>query len=531
MHVARPIGQRNTRSFDSENGMPDQPATPVKRTLDKDLDRFTYVEDATHHVTKRLVAPGIGLIFLGLAIVFAGIYVLDQPRATLIFAAVALAGYMAMNIGAKDVANNVGAAVGARAITMTQALVMAAIFEVLGAAISGGPVINTISTHIVDTNRIISTGKLAWLMMSALLAAALWINFATWLKAPVSTTHAIVGAVVGAGAAAVGPELINWRMLAAISAGWVVTPFLGGAIAAGILFFIKSSIIYRDDRIAAARYWIPILIGLMAGAFSAYLIVQLVPKGTISGLLNIAIGIGVGVITWLGARPLVAAQSIGLENKNSSLRKLFRLPLICSAALMSFAHGANDVANAIGPLAAIVRDVGIGGSLSVIAETTTPNAPYWVVLIGGCGISIGVLLYGPRLIRLVGEQITKLNPMRAYCVATSAALTVIVAAWFGFPVSSTHIAVGAVFGVGFFREWYTSHSRRRSAYMRMKAESSGVAWNGTDEAPERNPDEIHRRRLVRRSHFMTIIAAWAITVPMSALLAAIVYWVMVALFI
>lgn len=531
MDIAWPVGRRNTRVFVSENCMPDRPATPVKRTLDKDLDKVTYVEDATYHVTKRLVAPGIGLIFLGLALVFAGIYVLDQPRATLILAAVALAGYMAMNIGAKDVANNVGAAVGARAITMTQALVMAAIFEILGATIAGGPVINTISTHIIDTDRIVSIGKLAWLMMAALLAAALWINFATWLKAPVSTTHTIVGAVVGAGAAAVGPDLINWNVLAAISAGWVITPFLGGTIAAGMLFFIKTFIVYRDDKIAAARYWIPILIGLMAGAFSAYLVVQLEPKNAIPPLLNLAIGIGVGIIAWLGARPLVAAQSAGLENKNSSLRQLFRLPLICSAALMSFAHGANDVANAIGPLAAIVRDIGLGGSLNVIAETTTHKAPYWVVMIGGCGISVGILLYGPRLIRLVGEQITKLNPMRAYCVAVSAALTVIVAAWFGFPVSSTHIAVGAVFGVGFFREWYTSHSRRRLANMRSKAEAAGIPWHEADNTDERNPDEIHRRRLVRRSHFMTIIAAWAITVPVAALLAAAVYWVMVALFI
>lgn len=511
--------------------MPDRPATPVKRTLDKDLDKFTYVEDATHHISRRLVAPGIGLLFLGLAMFFAGIYVFDQPRATLIFAAVALAGYMAMNIGAKDVANNVGAAVGARAITMTQALVMAAIFEILGAIVAGGPVINTISTHIVDTDRVINVGKLAWLMMAALLAAALWINFATWLKAPVSTTHTIVGAVVGAGAAAVGPELINWHLLAAISAGWVITPFLGGTIAATILFFIESFIVYRDDKIAAARYWIPILMGLMAGAFAAYLIVQLEPKGSIPNLLNLAIGIVVGLIAWLGARPLVAAQSVGLENKNSSLRKLFRLPLICSAALMSFAHGANDVANAIGPLAAIVRDIGLGGSLNVVAEATTHQAPYWVVMIGGCGISLGVLLYGPRLIRLLGEQITRLNPMRAYCVAVSAALTVIVAAWFGFPVSSTHIAVGAVFGVGFFREWYSVRSKQRFAYMRKKAEAAGIPWTEPDNTDERNPDEMHRRRLVRRSHFMTIVAAWAITVPVAAMLAAAVYWVMVALFI
>ncbi|MBB4568613.1 inorganic phosphate transporter [Rhizobium leucaenae] len=511
--------------------MPDRPVKLTKRTLDKDLDKLTYVEDAAHHVTKRLVAPGIGLIFLGLAMIFAGINVLNQPGATLAIAAVALAGYMAMNIGAKDVANNVGAAVGARAITMTQALVMAAIFEILGAMIAGGPVIKTISSHIIDTDRIITSGKLAWLMMAALLAAALWINFATWLKAPVSTTHAIVGAVVGAGAAAVGPEMVNWRVMAAISAGWVVTPFLGGTIAAGILFFIKTFIIYRDDKIAAAKYWIPILIGLMAGAFTAYLVLQLAPKDTVAGFSIIAIGIVVGLAIWFAARPLVAAQSVGCENKNSSLRKLFRLPLICSAALMSFAHGANDVANAIGPLAAIIRSVGQGSSLSVVGGAAGNTAPHWVVLIGGCGISVGVLLYGPRLIRLVGEQITKLNPMRAYCVALSAALTVIVASWFGLPVSSTHIAIGSVFGVGFFREWYTSHSKRRLAYMRMKAEASSIPWGEMEEADERNPDEIHRRRLVRRSHFMTIIAAWAITVPVSAMLAATVYWAMVALFI
>ncbi|MBB3608408.1 inorganic phosphate transporter [Rhizobium sp. BK602] len=509
----------------------DRPAIPTKPTLDKDLDKFTYVEDAANHVTKRLIAPGLGLIFLGLVMFFTGIYVLDRPGATLVIAAAALAGYMAMNIGAKDVANNVGAAVGARAITMTQALVMAAIFEILGATIAGGPVIRTISTHIIDTDRVISNDKLAWLMMAALLSAALWINFATWLKAPVSTTHAIVGAVVGAGAAALGPQMVNWHILAAISVGWVVTPFLGGIIAVSILFFIKTFIIYRDDKIAAARYWIPILIGLMAGAFAAYLILQLTPKGTVSAALNIMIGVAVGLLAWAAARPLVAAQSVGLENKNSALRKLFRLPLICSAALMSFAHGANDVANAIGPLAAIVRSVSLGGSLNVVAGAEGHNAPFWVVMIGGCGISVGILLYGPRLIRLVGEQITKLNPMRAYCVALSAALTVIVAAWFGFPVSSTHIAVGSVFGVGFFREWYTSHSKRRLAYMRMKAEAAGITDGEAANANVHNPDEVHRRRLVRRSHFMTIIAAWAITVPVSALLAATVYWAMVALFI
>ncbi len=459
--------------------MPDRPAPLTKRALDKDLDKITFVEDASDHVSRRLVAPGFGLIFLGLAMLFAGIYVLDRPDAALAITAAALAAYMAMNIGAKDVANNVGAAVGARAITMGQALVMA-----------------------------------------ALLSAAIWINLATWLKAPVSTTHAIVGAVMGAGLAAFGPHLVNWRLMIAISTGWVVTPVLGGAIAAALLFFINTFIVYRDDKIAAARYWIPILTGVMAGTFAAYLVLQTAPAGWFSGVSTIPIGIMCGLATWLLARPLVIRQSEGLENKNSALRKLFRLPLIGAAALMSFAHGANDVANAIGPLTAIVQ------AAEQHIALPRGNAPFWVVLIGACGISVGILLYGPRLIRLIGEQITKLNPMRAYCVSLSAALTVIVAARLGLPVSSTHIAVGAVFGVGFFREWYSRHSKQRMNYMRMRAEQ----WD-IEEPEERNPDEARRRLLVRRSHFMTIIAAWIVTVPASATLAALTYWVMVALFV
>lgn len=492
------------------------PYTP--RTLDKDLDKLSYVEDASEHVSQRLVAPGFALIFLGVAMLCAGIYGLNRPDAALAIAAAALAAYMAMNIGAKDVANNVGAAVGARAITMRQALLMAAVFEVLGAIIAGGPVVSTISTHIVHTSQVAASGKLGWLMMAALLAAALWINLATWLKAPVSTTHAIVGAVMGAGLAAVGPAVVNWEVMGIISAGWVITPLLGGAIAASILFFINNFIVYRDDKIAAARYWIPVLIGIMAGAFASYLTVQVAPEGMFNVLSTVLLGIVVGFFAWMAARPFVQKQSLGLENKNSALRTLFRLPLIGAAALMSFAHGANDVANAIGPLAAIVRS----GSGALLAGG---SAPLWVTLIGGCGISVGILIYGPRLIRLIGEQITKLNPMRAYCVALSAALTVIIASWFGLPVSSTHIAVGSIFGLGFFREWYNVHSKRRADYLSLRAQQWDI---GT--SPVHNPDDLRRRRLVRRSHFMTIIAAWIVTVPAAGSLAAATYWGMAALF-
>ncbi len=495
--------------------------TPVltKRTLDKDLDKYSHVEDASKFVARKLIAPGIGLVFLGLAMLFAGVYVFDRPSAVLIIAAAALAAYMAMNIGANDVTNNVGAAVGARAMTMAQALVIAAIFEILGATIAGGEVVKTISSSIVDAVQV-PEGLLAWIMMAALMAAALWINLATWLNAPVSTTHAIVGAVIGAGIAAVGPEPVNWRVMAEISSSWVTSPIIGGVIAAGLLFLVKTFVIYRDDKIAAARRWVPVLIAAMAGAFTAYMILQLTTPDRFPATTVLAYGLATTVVCWLIARPIVRRQSEGLENRNSSLRILFKYPLIGSAALLSFAHGANDVSNAVGPLSAIVRST----TLLPVHGGIAP--PLWVMLIGALGISVGLLLFGPRLIRLVGEQITKLNPMRAYCVALSTAFTVILASWFGLPVSTTHIAVGSVFGVGFFREWYTRNSKRRIAYMRHKAESWAI-----DEPADPNVHETRRRYLVRRSHFMTIIAAWVITVPASGALAALLYWVMFALFV
>ncbi|NLS02492.1 inorganic phosphate transporter [Rhizobium sp. P32RR-XVIII] len=497
--------------------MPDRIPVLTKRTLDKDLDKFTHVEDAAKFVSRKLVGPGLGLIFLGLAMLFAGVYVFERPSAVLIIAATALAAYMAMNIGANDVTNNVGAAVGARAITMTQALVIAAIFEVLGATIAGGEVVRTISSSIVDAVHV-PGGLLAWIMMAALMAAALWINLATWLNAPVSTTHAIVGAVIGAGIAAVGPEPVNWRVMLEITSSWVTSPLIGGAIAGSLLFFIKSFIIYQDDKIAAARRWVPVLIAMMAGGFTAYMVLQLAPSGRFSSPTILALGLLAGLVAWLAAKPIVARQSRDLENRNSSLRILFKFPLIGSAALLSFAHGANDVSNAVGPLSAIVR------SSTALATGTAP--PLWVMLIGAFGISVGLLLFGPRLIRLVGDQITKLNPMRAYCVALSTAFTVIVASWLGLPVSTTHIAVGSVFGVGFFREWYTRNSKRRVKFMRSKAETWAI-----DEPEDPNVHERRRRYLVRRSHFMTIVAAWIITVPASAALAAMVYLVMFALFV
>jgi len=490
-------------------------ATQLRKTsLDKDLRKIERLEEAARFVSRNRLAPGFALLFLATAGILASFQIGSGPNALLMIAAAVIGGYMALTIGANDVANNVGPAVGARALTMTGALIIAAIFECAGALIAGDNVVATISKGIIDPELVPSGQVFVWVMMSALLSSALWVHLATFLGAPVSTTHSIVGGVLGAGIAAVGVSVVDWFVVSSIVASWLISPLLGGIIAAMFLAFIKINLIYQDDKIAAARRWVPMLIAVMAATFSAYLLIKGLKHIWKPGLLAIAAtAAGVYVLVYMAAKPWVYRQSEGMENRNQSLRKLFHLPLICSAALLSFAHGSNDVANAVGPLAAILHSAESGTLVSDV------GVPFWVMLIGAVGISLGLFLYGPRIVRMVGHQITKMNPMRAFCVALSAALTVLLASWLGLPVSTTHIAVGAVFGVGFFREYYTTNSRRRRHYIRTHE-----GRHAYRRVPRRDRDELRRRKLVRRSHFMGIVAAWVITVPSAAGLAALIFF-------
>ncbi len=487
--------------------MTDQQGDPRHlETLDRDLARYSNLELATAYVAKPMVGPGIALVFVVLAGLAALLFFGQANNAVVVVIAACLGAYMALNIGANDVANNMGPAVGANALTMGGAIAIAVVFESAGALIAGGDVVSTIAKGIIAPESMGNANTFIWAMMAALLSAALWVNLATWVGAPVSTTHSVVGGVMGAGIAAAGFAAVSWPTMSAIAASWVISPVLGGAIAALFLALIKSRIIYREDKIAAARTWVPVLVGIMAGAFASYLALKGLKKLIkIDMPTAILIGLAIGVIVWVVMIPLIRKQSEGLENRNKSLKVLFGIPLVVSAALLSFAHGANDVANAVGPLAAIVQASQSGNFTDAV------SIPFWVMVIGAFGISFGLFLFGPKLIRMVGNQITKLNPMRAYCVALSAAITVIVASWLGLPVSSTHIAVGGVFGVGFFREWDTER-RMRKARLTMP------------DRPAYAPEERRRRKLVRRSHFLTIIAAWVITVPAAALLSALIFF-------
>jgi len=484
--------------------MADEPQRRQWKTLDRDLNRIAILENATGYVSRPMVGPGIALVFIVLAGLAAAILLGTTPINFVVVAAAAFGAYMAVNIGANDVANNMGPAVGANALTMGGAILIAALAESAGALLAGGDVVSTISKGIIDPAKINDTDVFIWAMMSALISSALWVNLATWVGAPVSTTHSVVGGVMGAGIAAAGLSVVSWPTMGTIAASWVISPVLGGVVAAAFLALIKAQIIYKEDKIAAARRWVPILVGIMAGAFAAYLAVKGLKRIVKIDLQTaLLIGLVLGTACWAITKPLIRRQSIGLENRKKSLKILFRIPLVISAGLLSFAHGANDVANAVGPLAAIVHASEFGDFAAKV------EIPTWVMVIGAFGISFGLFLFGPKLIRMVGSQITKLNPMRAFCVSLSAAITVIVASWLGLPVSSTHIAVGAVFGVGFFREW---HMERRLRTSSATSKKKTVA-----------PEERARRKLVRRSHFLTIIAAWVITVPAAAVMSAAIY--------
>jgi PiT family inorganic phosphate transporter len=258
---------------------------------------------------------------------------------------------------------------------MVGALIIAGIFETAGAVIAGGDVVQTISKGIIDPDLILDTDTFLWAMMSAMLAAALWINFATYFGAPVSTTHSIVGGVMGAGIAAAGTTVVDWTVMAKIAGSWIISPVLGGIVAAIFLAFLKRKVLYQQDPIAAAKHWVPILIALMAGVFSAYLSVKGLKKvWKPEPWVVVLIGAGFMAATYAVVNPLIAKHATSMENTKKAIRSLFHVPLICAAALLSFAHGANDVANAVGPLAAIVNSASTG-----VVATAKVEIPTWVL--------------------------------------------------------------------------------------------------------------------------------------------------------
>ncbi|MCE3036299.1 inorganic phosphate transporter [Helicobacter sp. faydin-H20] len=469
----------------------------------------------------------------------------------LVFACV-IGAYMAMNIGANDVANNMGPAVGSKSISMFGAIVIAAICEAAGAVLAGADVVNTVKSGIINPLAFSNTKIFIMVMLSALVSGALWLHLATVIKAPVSTTHSIVGGILGAGIAGGGFDVARWKVLIEIVGSWIISPVLGGLIAALFLFFIKKTITYKQDKKIAAKKIVPFLIFIMVFSFGLYLIskgLKNVIKIEMQNALTISFVIA--LIFYFITRPVISHLANRLENTKEAINTLFALPLVIAAAFLSFAHGANDVANAIGPLAAINQML---GDLSSIDSQA--NIPYWIMLIGGVGIALGLALYGPRLIKTVGCEITELNKVRAFCVAMSAAITVLVASALGLPVSSTHIAIGAIFGVGFLREYlkkrysnmiqtienaqktpnelenfiqkFHNASVKRKKIMLENLKKSRQKEILLAKKEKKILKKAYKQELVRRNAIVKIVASWLITVPVSALLSACVFWILQA---
>ena len=464
----------------------------------------------------------------------------------LLIAAV-VGGYMALNIGANDVANNIGPAVGSGALTLSTAIVLAFIFESSGALIAGGDVVNTVKKGIIDPSQIADTQTFVWAMLAALMAAAVWLNIATAIGAPVSTTHSIVGGVLGAGIAAGGWGIADWGKVQQIVTSWIISPAMGGLIAATFLYGIKRSIMDKENMLTAGQRFVPLYLGIMAWAFTTYIILKGIKKIIkVEMPIALAIGFAAAVVTVLVTRPIITKASKSLKNNSKSIDGLFVIPLIVGACFLSFAHGANDVANAIGPLAAINEAV---RSAEIAAKAAIP---LWVMAIGALGIAVGLAVYGPKLVRTVGSEITELDMTRAFCVSLAAAITVIIATHFGLPVSSTHIAVGAIFGVGFLRESLNHRYNQKLELVRdymsakkSQTEETAAAFvesfdNASIAEKKRILDELksedkrhgrrkklkraYREQLVQRSLLIKIVVAWVVTVPLSAIFSAALFY-------
>jgi PiT family inorganic phosphate transporter len=361
--------------------------------------------------------------------------------------------YMTWGIGANDVANAMGTSVGSGAITVKQAIVIAAIFEFAGAFIAGGNVTSTIRKGIVDPSGIAGQPEiLVFGMLAALLAAALWLMIASTRGWPVSTTHSIVGALVGFAVAGLGLDAVHWGKIGQIAASWVISPALGGFLAYLLMVSIRKLILNTEHPFQSAKKWGPVYVFLVGFIISLVTLfkglkhLQLELSAAQSFIWALVFGAIVAFIGWVLIRKVEMDPLADRDYHFASVEKIFVPMMIFTACAMAFAHGSNDVANGIGPLAAIASIIKSGGEMAQEAAL-----PLWILGLGGAGIVIGLATLGYRVMQTIGTRITQLTPSRGFCATLAAAATVVLASRTGLPVSTTHIAVGAVIGVGLAR--------------------------------------------------------------------------------
>lgn len=379
--------------------------------------------------------------------------ILANYGTTLVLFAAIVGFVMAWGIGANDVANAMGTSVGSKALTIKQAIIIAMIFEFAGAYLAGGEVTSTIRKGIIDASFYTDIPEqMVFGMISALLAAGTWLLIASYMGWPVSTTHSIVGALIGFSAVGVGMETVNWGAVGGIVGSWVVTPLIAGVFSFVIFNSAQKLIFDTDNPLSQARKWVPLYMFLAGFVMSLVTIKK--------GLKHIGLDIGategylyaiaVAVIVALIGKVFIARLKFK-ESKNRrvnyiNVEKVFAVLMVVTACGMAFAHGSNDVANAIGPLAAVVSIVGSDGEIA-----SKSSLAWWILPLGGFGIVAGLALFGHRVMKTIGTGITHLTPSRGFAAELAAACTVVVASGTGLPISTTQTLVGAVLGVGMAR--------------------------------------------------------------------------------
>jgi PiT family inorganic phosphate transporter len=371
---------------------------------------------------------------------------------TIILAVATLVGlYMAANIGANDLANAMGTSVGSRALTLNQAVFISILANLLGAILAGGHVTDTIRKGMINPQLLAGSPEhLMMGMFAALVAAGIWVHLATVFGLPVSTTHSIVGAVVGFGVISVGVSAISWGKVITIVLSWVVSPIAGAIIAGGIYYFVRQRILRSDSPEKLAMQWSPYLIGSVL----VVIILSFIFKGLKNLHLNLgffqalAIAIPCAALGGLLGRSwlkYLLRRNEQAESHATPLQAFFAHLQVMTACYVAFAHGANDVANAVGPLAAIFSVV---KTKSVVMQV---EVPAWMLAIGGIAVGGGLYAFGSKVMATIGGKITEVTPVRGFCAEFGAATTILVCSRLGLPVSTTHVLVGAVVGVGFMR--------------------------------------------------------------------------------
>lgn len=379
--------------------------------------------------------------------------ILESYGLILIILAAVFGFFMAYGVGANDVANAMGTSVGSKALTIKQAIIIAAIFEFAGAYLAGGSVTSTIRSGIIDAGYFVDVPEfMVFGMIAALLAAGTWLLVASYFGWPVSTTHSIVGAIIGFALVAVGSDAVQWNKVTGIVGSWVVTPILAGILAYLIFMSAQRLIFDTENPLANAKKYVPFYM-MFAGFIMSLVTVQ---KGLSHVGLNIStangiyIALGIGLVVAIIGKIAISRLEIDPEADKemhfNNVEKIFGVLMITTACCMAFAHGSNDVANAIGPVAAVVSVVTSGGEIASRA-TLAP----WILPLGAIGIVIGLATLGARVIKTIGTAITHLTPSRGFAAELSAASTVVIASGAGLPISTTQTLVGAVLGVGLAR--------------------------------------------------------------------------------